>query len=187
VNICIFASGTGSNAVRIIEHFQGNDEINVQALFCNKPNAPVLEKVQALNIPTHTFSREDLNGGTVLGLLQRHECDLIVLAGFLWLMPADIVNAIPTLNIHPALLPKFGGKGMYGPAVHQAVKDAGESESGMTIHWVNANYDEGSIIHQSTVSLDPNDSAQDIEDKVRELELSDYPLVIEQTAQTLQQ
>ena len=144
--IAIFASGSGSNAENIINYFQNDAENVVKIVFCNKPNAYVLERAKRLNVPTFVFGREDFyHSDMVLNELKRLDIDIIVLAGFLWKVPDAIIEAYRerVVNIHPALLPSYGGKGMYGMKVHESVIAAGEKESGITIHYVNDHYDEG--------------------------------------------
>lgn len=180
--IAVFASGSGTNAEKIFQHFKGHKHAEVSLLCCNKPGAYVLERAQRLGITSYVFSRDEFYNSTVVSnRLKEEEIDLIVLAGFMWLVPnyivADFENRI--INIHPALLPKFGGKGMYGMNVHNAVKQAGETESGITIHFVNNHYDEGNIIEQFTCRLTPSDSPEDIARKVQKLEHENYPKVID--------
>lgn len=180
--IAIFASGTGSNAENIIKHFQGREGLRFVVL-SNKPDAPVLAKAQALGVPTFTFNREDFyETGRVLAYLQAQHTDWVVLAGFLWLVPANLVAAYRhrMVNIHPALLPKFGGKGMYGEKVHSAVLAEGEAESGITIHWVNEHYDEGQAILQARCPVLPTDTPQTLAQRVHGLEYVHYPQVLEQ-------
>lgn len=156
--IAIFASGSGSNAENIIQFFAKNPEISVNSIFCNVPGAYVLERAKKYNIPAYVFNREEMkNPEKVLRQLQEQEIDFIVLAGFLWLMPPCITAAYPNriINIHPALLPAYGGKGMYGEKVHEAVIAAGEKESGITIHYVNEHYDEGAPIFQARCTVIP--------------------------------
>ena len=178
--IVIFASGGGSNAESIINHFK-DKEVEVSAFFVNNPNAGAIKRAANHNIPCVVFNREEFKSGEVLDKLNAINPDLIVLAGFLWLIPSDMVKAYPNkiINIHPALLPKFGGKGMHGSNVHIAVKEAGEIESGPTIHFVNEHYDEGNIIHQAKCVILPTDTADDIAAKVLKLEHEHYPKVIE--------
>lgn len=181
-NIAIFASGTGSNARKIIEYFKGSTDVRVALVVSNKKDAGVLDIAREYDIPTQVIDRrmfyetEDLPG-----ILKKYEIGFIVLAGFLWLMPSYLVKAFEKriVNIHPALLPKFGGKGMYGMRVHEAVKENGETESGITIHWVNEHYDEGDIVFQSSCPVLPEDSPADIARKVQELEHRHFPKVIE--------
>ena len=180
--IAVFASGSGSNAEKIFEHFKSHPNIEVSLLLCNKPGAYVLERAEKFEVPNQVFNRKALNDPEgVLALLQQHQIDWIVLAGFLLLVPPSLVAAYPNriVNIHPALLPKYGGKGMYGMNVHNAVKAAGEKESGITIHYVNSRYDEGNIIDQFACQLSPEDSPETIAKKVQKLEHENYPKVIE--------
>ncbi len=182
INIAIFASGNGSNAQKIIEHFKGNSLITVQLVLSNNKNAFVLERANNLGVITHVFTRSTFyESKEVLELLGHHKINFIVLAGFMWLIPKYLVKAFhkAIVNIHPALLPKYGGKGMYGDNVHRAVKEAGENESGITIHYVNEAYDEGDTIFQATCEISPSDTAQVIASKVHVLEYQHYPEVIE--------
>ncbi len=181
--IAIFASGTGSNARKIIEYFKNKPDITVNLVLSNKANAPVLDMAQGHGIDTLTLTRKAFyETEQLLAQLHQYEIDFIVLAGFLWLVPPYLVQAYPRriVNIHPALLPKYGGKGMYGHRVHEAVKKAGERESGMTIHYVNENYDEGSIIFQSSCRLQPEDDPDAIAARVLRLEHEHFAPVIEQ-------
>ncbi len=181
-NIAIFASGGGSNALKIIEHFLSSSKGNIALIVCNKANAGVLKIAEHFDIQTLIINRKDFyDSENILETFEMHQIDFLVLAGFLWLMPAYLVKAFPNriVNIHPALLPKYGGKGMYGHYVHEAVKAANESESGMTIHYVNEHYDEGNVIFQATCALDSSDSPEDIAQKVLALEHAHYAKVIE--------
>lgn len=181
--IAIFASGTGSNARKIIEYFQNKTDITVSLVLSNKVTAPVLNMAQDHGIDTLTLTRKEFyETEHLLAQLHQNEIDFIVLAGFLWLVPSYLVKAYPRkiVNIHPALLPKFGGKGMYGHRVHEAVKKAAEKESGITIHFVNEAYDEGDIIFQSSCRLDPQDEPEAIAKKVLRLEHEHFAPVIEQ-------
>jgi phosphoribosylglycinamide formyltransferase 1 len=181
-NIAIFASGGGSNALKIIQYFQNHEQIKVALIIANKPNIGVLKIADEYEIPSAVINRQQWNEEhQVIELLEAHSIELIVLAGFLWLMPSKLVSAFPNkiLNIHPALLPKYGGKGMYGHFVHEAVKAAGEHESGMTIHFVNEKYDEGHIIFQAKCKIAISDSAEDIARKVLALEHEHYARIIE--------
>ncbi|MFM1876042.1 MAG: phosphoribosylglycinamide formyltransferase [Bacteroidota bacterium] len=181
--IAIFASGAGTNAQRIIEHFNRHPSIQVSLVLSNKADAPVLEKAQKAGVETFIFNRgEFYESNLVLKELQSRNIDLIVLAGFMWLVPEYLINAFSDrmINVHPALLPKFGGKGMYGMHVHQAVKVAGETETGITIHLVNEEYDKGRILFQAKCALSKKDSADDIAKKVHMLEYANFPSVIEQ-------
>ncbi|MDR0415122.1 MAG: phosphoribosylglycinamide formyltransferase [Prevotellaceae bacterium] len=183
-NIAIFASGSGTNAENLIRHFNGSEpsKARVRALFSNCSGAYALTRAANLGVLTRVFGRDDMyDSGLILRELQQHSIDLIVLAGFLWLMPESIVNAFRRriINIHPALLPKYGGKGMYGMNVHRAVKAAGERETGITIHYVNSEYDRGDVIFQATCPLLPSDTPDDIAAKVHLLEQEHFPKVVE--------
>jgi phosphoribosylglycinamide formyltransferase-1 len=180
-NIVIFASGSGSNAEKIIEHFSGSTEVKITHIFCNNPEAGVFQRAERLHIPCSLFTREAYKNGTVLRKIQSLHTDWVILAGFLWLIPSEFVQAYPQkiINLHPALLPKFGGKGMYGHFVHEAVVAAGEQESGITIHYVNEHYDEGAIIFQSSFPVLPSDTPEDVAKKGQVLEHRDFPKVIE--------
>jgi len=181
--IAIFASGTGSNAQKMIEYFDGHPNIQVGLVVSNKPNAGVLQKAQAAGVETMVVNRATFyETKALLTALQEKEISFIVLAGFLWLIPVYLVEAYPKkmVNIHPALLPKFGGKGMYGHHVHRAVKDAGEKESGISIHWVNEQYDEGNIVFQARCALSADDEPDDIARKVQQLEHQHFARVVEQ-------
>jgi len=182
-NIAVFASGEGTNADNLFRHFQYHPKIRIALLVCNNPLAGVIARAQNANIPIETIDREQWkNPESVVLLLKQYNIDYMVLAGFLWLIPAALVNAYPEkiINIHPSLLPKFGGKGMYGIKVHEAVKEAGERLTGITIHFIDNEYDKGKIIFQEKVEINPRDTAEDIAAKVRELELKYLPQVIEQ-------
>jgi phosphoribosylglycinamide formyltransferase-1 len=180
--IAIFASGTGSNAQKIIAHFEKNTNIKITLVVSNKVNAGVLDIAKNAHIDTFVVNRDFFyNSEQILTVLKQKEIDLIVLAGFLWLIPSYLVQHFPNqiINIHPALLPKYGGKGMYGHRVHEAVKAAGETESGMTIHFVNEHYDDGNIIFQAKCALSPEDDAEMIAKKVLALEHRYFAEVIE--------
>ena len=179
--IILFASGSGSNAENIIKYFQAKKTAEVVAVFSNNPHAKVLEKASNLNVETYIFTKEQLNSGEVLKKTDHFQPDLIVLAGFLWKFPNDIVAAYPDkiINIHPALLPKYGGKGMYGMNVHRAVLENKDSHSGISIHFVNENYDEGAMIFQAEVLVENCETAEEIAVKVQELEHVHFPEVIE--------
>jgi phosphoribosylglycinamide formyltransferase-1 len=181
--IAIFASGSGTNAENIALHFKDHKYIKVALILSNKEEAYVLKRAEKLGIPSVTFSRDDLyRYNNVKNLLLNKGIDFIVLAGFLWLVPNDLVRSYPNriINIHPALLPQYGGKGMYGDRVHRAVYENGEKQSGITIHYVNENYDEGQIIHQAKFSIETGDGPREIAQKAHELEYKEYPRVIEQ-------
>lgn len=181
--IAIFASGGGSNARKILEYFQDSETAEVALVISNKKEAGVLDIAGAFGVPTHLINRQSFYETTgILEVLKAHDIGFIALAGFLWLVPAYLVKAFPgkILNIHPALLPKYGGKGMYGHHVHEAVKAAGELESGPTIHFVNEHYDEGDIVFQASCALDPDDQPEDIARKVLALEHAHFPRIIEE-------
>jgi phosphoribosylglycinamide formyltransferase-1 len=180
--IAIFASGNGTNAEKIIRHFSGHPSIEVAVVLSNKSTAKVLEKAKHLGVGTRVFNRDEFyRSEVVLEELQSKNIDLIVLAGFMWLVPEYLVHAYSNrmINVHPALLPKFGGKGMYGMHVHHAVKEAGETETGITIHLVNEEYDKGRILHQATCLVDDSDTAESIAEKVHQLEYEHFPNTIE--------
>jgi len=182
IKIALFASGSGSNAENIIRFFSGNPHFEFPIIISNKSDAFVHERAKKLQIPSITFSRDDFSSGdTILSFLIKQKIDCIVLAGFLLKIPQSLIEAYPNkiINIHPALLPRFGGKGMYGSRVHEAVAEAGETESGITVHYVNNNYDEGNIIFQAKCPVLPTDTADMIADKVHALEYEHFPKVIE--------
>lgn len=182
-NIAIFASGTGTNAKKIVAHFAGNEEIRVALIVSNRAQAPVLQMAKEAGIDTFVLDRAAFYGSeAILDILRNYRIDFVVLAGFLWLVPPYLVRAFDRriVNIHPALLPKYGGKGMYGMHVHRAVKEAGDRESGMTIHYVNEHYDEGNIIFQARCVVEPEDTPEDIAGKVQQLEHRHFAPVIEQ-------
>ena len=186
--IAILASGAGSNAAHIIECFQENGRAEVVLLGSNKTDALALNKAECLGVQTFVFNRGALTSPDgVLGKLLTEKVDLIVLAGFLLKVPEIIIQAFPNriINVHPALLPKFGGKGMYGKHVHKAVVEAGEKESGITIHYVNEQYDEGAIIFQAKCEVGENDSAETLAKKIQTLEHQHFSTTIDQLIQTL--
>ncbi|WP_405247789.1 phosphoribosylglycinamide formyltransferase [Cellulophaga sp. Asnod2-G02] len=181
--IVLFASGSGSNVENIVQYFQDNSEVTVAAVFTNKSDAKVLDRCKTLKISALYFNRTSFyDTDCLLDILKGMKPDLIVLAGFLWKIPEKLVQSFPNkiVNIHPALLPKYGGKGMYGMNVHNAVKANNEQETGITIHFVNENYDEGAIIKQEKTQIAPEDSADDIAKKIHELEYKHFPKVIDQ-------
>lgn len=180
--IAIFASGSGSNAQKIMEHFRYDDRSEVALVLTNNPDAYVLQRADNFEVPTHVFDRHALyETDEIVDLLTNLQIDLVVLAGFLWLVPKNLLERYPNkiINIHPALLPAYGGKGMYGDRVHQAILDAGEEESGITIHFVNEHFDEGEIIYQARFRIEPGDSLEVIKFKGQQLEHLHYPKVIE--------
>lgn len=182
-NIAIFASGSGTNAENIIRHFQNDDSVRVKLVVSNKQDAYVLQRATNLGVACAVFAKEHWGSGqAILELLKQHSIDFIVLAGFLLRVPDVLLHVYShkIINIHPALLPKFGGKGMYGDRVHEAVVAAGETESGITIHYINEHYDEGDVVFQATCPVLPADSAADVAKKVHALEYEHFPVVIRQ-------
>lgn len=180
-SIILFASGNGSNAENIVRQFNGKGQITVRALFCNNPKAGVIARMEHLGVPVHIFDRSTFQSpNTFLQLLGQYHPDLLVLAGFLWLIPEYLVTAYSgkIINIHPALLPKFGGKGMYGHHVHKAVLAAGEKEHGITVHFVNSKYDEGQPIVQAKFDIIPGDDLQRIQERIAKLEMLYFPEAI---------
>lgn len=180
--IVIFASGNGSNAENIINYFKDRDNADVVAVFSNNRSAKVLRRAHNLNVKALHFDRESFyESDDVLNLLKDMQPDLIVLAGFLWIFPNKILKRFPNkvINIHPALLPKYGGKGMYGMNVHKAILEQKDVETGISIHYVNEKYDEGELIFQTTVRIDPEDTVEEIASKIHELEYEYFPKVIE--------
>ena len=187
-NIAIFVSGSGTNCENLIRYFAGSDSVNCALVVSNKPDAPALEKAQRLGVTTQVVTKAELNDEAVMmPLLQKYDIGFIVLAGFLPLIPDFLVEAYPhrIVNIHPSLLPKYGGKGMWGHHVHEAVKAAGETETGMTVHWVTPVCDGGDIIVQYKVALSPADTVDDIAEKEHQLEMKYFPKVIERLLEDL--
>lgn len=179
--IVLFASGSGSNVENIVHYFHNESNVTITAVLANKRDAKVLDRCNNLNINGLYFNRVAFySSDCILDILKTFNPDLIVLAGFLWKIPEKIIKNFPNkiVNIHPALLPKYGGKGMYGMKVHQAVKENKETETGITIHYVNENYDEGAIIHQAKTEILPEDSVETIAQKVHELEYVHFPETI---------
>jgi len=180
--IAIFASGSGSNAQKIMEHFRYSDLAEVALVASNNPEAYVLQRADNFEVPSHVFDRHAFYASDeVVDLLKSLQIDLVALAGFLWLVPQNLLRAFPgrVVNIHPALLPKFGGKGMYGDRVHQAVLEAGEKEHGISIHLVNEHFDEGEVIHQAKFKVGPDDTLETLRFKGQQLEHRHFPKVIE--------
>ncbi len=180
--IAIFASGSGSNAQKIMEHFKYADDAEVSLVLSNNPDAYVLQRADNFEIPSHIFDRHEFyQTDNVVDILKRLDIDLVVLAGFLWLVPENLLKAYPNkiINIHPALLPKHGGKGMYGDRVHKAVLAAGDEEHGITIHFVNENFDEGEVIYQGRFKVEKDDTLETIKFKGQQLEHLHYPKVVE--------
>jgi len=181
--IAIFASGAGSNAQTIIDFFRNHQTIAAVLIVCNNPAAGVVSIARKENIPLLMIEKEEFfRGSAYMDELQSHRIDFIVLAGFLWKLPSKLIAAFPNsiVNIHPALLPKFGGKGMYGRNVHAAAIAAGEKKSGITIHYVDEHYDNGDVIFQETCDVDPTDTPESLALKIRKLEHLHFPRVIEQ-------
>ncbi|MFY8213121.1 MAG: phosphoribosylglycinamide formyltransferase [Flavobacterium sp.] len=185
--IILFASGSGTNADTIIRYFATRETAKVTGVYTNNPNAGVIKKANDLNVPTVVFNRVDFESSELLDKIKQQQPDLIVLAGFLWKIPAHFIAAFPQkiLNIHPALLPKYGGKGMYGLHVHQAVLDHNETETGISIHLVNEQYDQGALLFQASTSVTDCHTAQDVADKVHALEQQHFSAVIESYLTTL--
>lgn len=185
INLAIFVSGGGSNCENIIRYFKDSDKVNVALVVANKTGIPALEKAERLGVPTRVLSKADLNREDVaLPLMKEYSIDFIVLAGFLLVIPDFLIREYDRriINLHPALLPKFGGMGMYGHRVHEAVKAAGETETGMTVHWVSGKVDGGEIIAQFRTPISPDDTPDDIAAKEHVLEMEHFPQVIEALA-----
>ena len=181
--IAIFASGSGSNAQRIMEHFKKHTDAEVTIVLTNNPEAYVLQRADNFEIPTHIFDKHEFyQTNNIVNLLKNLHIDIIVLAGFMWLVPENLLQAFPNriINIHPALLPKYGGKGMYGDHVHKTIMANGDEESGITIHFVNANFDDGEIIYQSRFRIEKDDDLEMIKFKGQQLEHQHYPRIVEQ-------
>lgn len=183
INVAVFVSGDGTNCENLLKYFRDSAQVNCALVVSNKPDAYALVRAERLGVPTAVVPKASLNDREVmLPLLQRYAIDFVVLAGFLLLIPGFLIDAFPRriINIHPSLLPKYGGKGMWGRHVHEAVKAAGEEETGMTIHYVTPVCDNGEIIAQYRTALSPNDTVDDIAVKEHELEMTYYPQVVEQ-------
>ncbi len=179
--IAIFASGSGTNAQKIIEYFSASKDVVVDSLWSNNENAYALIRAEKLGIETFTFDSDEFyRSNEILDRLYDHRIDIIVLAGFLWLVPRNLTELFTVVNIHPALLPKYGGKGMYGANVHKAVLSSKDKESGITIHQVNQDYDKGKIIFQATCPILPKDTPETLAARIHELEHQHYPRVIEE-------
>jgi phosphoribosylglycinamide formyltransferase-1 len=189
VRMAIFASGSGSNAQVLMEHFRGRPEVEVALVGCDQPKAHVLDRAWSMNVPTYLFNGKELKEGVVQRELEGQGIGLVVLAGFMRLLPPGLVRSWPDaiVNIHPSLLPKYGGQGMYGARVHQAVIDAREQESGITIHLVNERYDEGRILAQEKCPVLPGDDAERLAARIHALEHAHYPRVVEALALRLAQ
>jgi phosphoribosylglycinamide formyltransferase-1 len=185
IHIAVFASGNGTNAENLFKYFHDHPEIEICLLVCNKKGAPVIQKAIDNNVPVQEINREIWqNEEYILNMLESYKTDLIVLAGFLWLVPGFLISKYSNkiLNLHPALLPKYGGHGMYGMKVHESVRKNNETESGISIHLVNNNYDEGQILFQQSCPVLPDDTPQDIADKVHRLEYACLPATVEKYA-----
>jgi len=188
-NICIFASGSGSNAENIANYFSGNNDVNIALIVCNKADAFVFERAKKLQIPSRLITGAQMKDEQlVLGLMQEFNIDFIVLAGYLVLVPKYLVDAYPNriVNIHPALIPLHCGKGMYGDRVHEDVVRCGDKESGITIHFVNEFFDNGDIIFQATCPVEPGDDAHAVATKVHALEYAHFPRVIDETLRKIE-
>jgi phosphoribosylglycinamide formyltransferase 1 len=180
--IAIFASGSGTNAEAIMKYFQDHPLIKIELVLTNNSNALVLERARKFGVPTKVFNREEFASDEVVKWLREYGVTHIVLAGFLWLIPASLLKSYPDqiINIHPALLPKFGGKGMYGMKIHELIRSLNETETGITIHLINDKYDEGPILYQGRCEVASVDTPKDIANKVHQMEYANYPVVIEQ-------
>ena len=188
VNVAVFVSGGGTNCENLITYFKDSEKVNIALVISNKADAYALVRAERHGVPTAVVPKVELHDEQkVLSLLRNYDIQFIVLAGFLPLVPDYLINAFPRriINLHPALLPKFGGKGMWGHHVHEAVKAAGETETGMTVHYVTPVCDGGEIIAQFRVSLSPSDSVDDIAEKEHLLEMKHFPQVVEQVLKTL--
>ena len=180
--IAIFASGSGSNAQKLMEHFKRSVEVEIALVLTNNADAYVLQRADSFEIPSHIFDRHEFyHTDNIIDLLKNLDIDLIVLAGFLWLIPKNLLQEYPgrIINIHPAILPKYGGKGMYGDYVHKAIMEANETEGGITIHYVNENYDEGEYIYQTKYRIDKGDNLEMVKFKGQQLEHLHYPRIVE--------
>lgn len=180
--VAIFASGSGSNAENLVQYFENHPAITIPFILSNKSNAMVHERAKRLGVPSYTFTKEEFSNGTVLNMLQDAQIDFIVLAGFMLLINDEMLQAYPQriVNIHPSLLPKYGGKGMHGDKVHEAVVANKETQSGITIHYLNGEYDAGDVIFQAMCEVLPTDTPEEVATKVHALEYEHYPKVVEQ-------
>jgi phosphoribosylglycinamide formyltransferase-1 len=182
IHIAILASGSGSNAENIFNYFSGRNDIEISLILSNKAEAYVHKRAERLCIPSLTMSKQDLeDSNKILRVFRNYRIDFVILAGYLMLVPKELILAYPNriVNIHPALLPRFGGKGMYGDKVHQAVVESGDSESGITIHYVNENFDDGAIIFQIKCAVSKNDTPENVASKVHALEYKYYPSIVD--------
>jgi phosphoribosylglycinamide formyltransferase 1 len=189
IKVAIFASGAGSNAQKLIDYFRKHSQIKIALIVCNKPGAGVLTIAQKENIPSLIIEKEQFfRGNAYVDELKQQNIDFIVLAGFLWKVPVQLVKAYPQriINIHPALLPNYGGKGMYGRFVHEAVIEAKETESGISIHYVDELYDHGQLIFQARCTIEAGDTPDSLAQKIHALEHEHYPLIVEKVIEELQ-
>ena len=185
-NIAIFASGSGTNAQNIIEYFTDNERVKINCLLSNSSGAQALVRAENLGVETRIFNRDELYNSTViLDYLLEKKTDLIVLAGFLWLIPKNLTERFVIINIHPALLPAYGGKNMYGHYVHEAVIRNREKESGITIHYVNEKYDDGAIVFQATCPVEPDDTPETLAERIHQLEYKHFPQIISKIIEDL--
>jgi len=183
IRLAVWASGQGTNAENLIRYFKSHPRIRVALVVCNKPEAPVLAKASSLKVPTMLVGKESWRQEQdILNQLRAFQIDAMVLAGFLWRIPEYLLHAYPNriVNVHPSLLPEFGGKGMYGERVHQAVLEAGRTESGITIHLVNDSYDEGTALATFRCPVKPNDTAHTLAERIHTLEQAHLPPIVEQ-------
>lgn len=188
IKIAVFASGSGSNAENIFNYFKNNARVELALILTNNPSTGVIERAERLAIPYRVFNKQEFTeSNRIVELLHQHQIDLVVLAGFLWLIPEHLIKAFPDkiINIHPALLPKYGGKGMYGDRVHKAVVSNHEKESGITIHLVNEDYDKGKILFQATCEVLATDTYKEVANKIHALEYEYFPKVIENVLNSL--
>ena len=185
--LSIFVSGNGTNLQRIAEYFANNPEVEIANVVCNNPKAYSIERAKNLGIPLRMITKQEFNSNAFVEEMQSLNIDLIVLAGFLWKVPEALIKAFPKriVNIHPALLPKYGGKGFYGEHVHEAVVAANEVQSGITVHYVNELYDSGEILLQARVSLDANETPDSLATKIHTLEQAYFPVAIEQVLNSI--
>lgn len=181
IKLAVFASGSGTNAENLIQYFSNSKDFKVVAVFCNNPKAGVLERAKNLETPSITFNKQEFSEKSFLKRLESFEIDAVVLAGFLWKVPEYLIQKFSDkiINIHPALLPKYGGKGMYGSKVHEAVIANGEKESGITIHLVNEEYDKGKILYQASCPVMADDSPENLAKRIHNLEYEHFPQIVE--------
>lgn len=187
-NVAIFASGSGTNAQAIIEYLHEKEVARVACIFSNNSRAYVLKRAEEKRIPSFVFNRNDFyNSDRIVNKLVEYSIEFIVLAGFLWLVPKNLISRFPKriINIHPALLPKYGGKGMYGMRVHQTVIENGDKESGISIHYVNEKYDEGNIIFQATCKVEHDDTPEKLAERIHKLEYAHFPRIVEELVSEL--